>query len=394
MVSCVAIAINVGFSLIASYGIPLILATGLDIKYATLIFSISSILSFLLQGFLGTSSDHCTGRWGRRRPFIVTFSVLTIIGLILASFSFYFGLIPIKHSTILVAGCVYVGIILCDFSVGVLQLPSRAYLLDVISAPQAEIANFIYSAMFGIGTIIGTLLGAMKWSLLTHQPVTVPHQAQIVYALASVVITVCMLIAVCSVKERTYNGMLEKRPLINDIDEDIEDVDSIQQQKSCFKRFVDPFLDIFIFLPKMSMHMWLLWVMTFCSFLGLVFFNSYVTLYVGTVVYGGDPHANHTTAIYQRYATGVHTGTWALFLAAITNTISSLTLNFIIKLVSLKTIFLISTALYCVGTCLLIYFHQLPVVFTVGAIYGVYLGLTLTVPYVLIPIYKVSSDDS
>lgn len=442
MVSSTAISINIGYAIIAAYGLPLILATGLNIKYATQIFSISSILSFLLQGILGTASDLCTCVWGRRRPFIVTFSLLTVGGFILASYSFYLSVVI--DSTVLISVCVYIGMTLCSFSVGVLQLPSRAYLLDVISNSQVEIANFIYSALFGVGTIIGTLLGAMKWSLLTHQPVTIPHQAQIVYTIASIIIIMCTIVTICSVKEKRYNSKLDDNHSMQHHEEELEmkgdthkieggnqdndevfednfehynddnmndfnevnDDDNTQlikqeitkQQahhskgtfRNCMRKAINPFVDIFIFLPKMSYHMWLLWVMVFFSLQGLTLFMSYVTLYVGTVVYDGDPHSNQSSDSYQRYVTGIHTGAWSLFLAAITTTISSLTLNFIVKhLVSLKTIYLSSTALYCVGSCFLIYFHELFLVFAVGAIFGVYFGLTLTVPYILIPIYKV-----
>ena len=393
MLGSVAAAINIGFSVLRSYGIPLILESGLHIKYATSVFAISPMMAFLLQGFLGTISDQCDCWWGRRRPFIVTFSVSAAIGFFFAPIAFYLSNISKALVVATVSACLVIG----DFSIGVLQLPSRAYLLDVLSPSQSVRGNFFFSALYGVGSAFGAFLGGINWSWITRQSLTIPHQGLLVYGLTAISIIVCMFLTICSVKEKPYmsDTVGPERLDINEAmyyDEfEIETNDcSCLSCSRCFKAFFDPFVDIYKFIRKMSYHMWLLWIMSFVSFFALIFFNSYLTLFVGTVVYNGDPDAPKNSDSYRRYVEGVHIGSWVLALAAIGNFVFSLLLSYITKFIDIKTIYLVVTTLYTIGSCFLIYFHQLPLVFAVGFIFGLFYGLTLTVPFTLIPIYKVS----
>ena len=392
MLSSVAAAINIGFSVLRSYGIPLILESGLRIKYATFVFAISPMMAFLLQGFLGTISDQCNCWWGRRRPFIVTFSVSAAIGFFFAPIAFYLNNISEALVVTTVSACLVIG----DFSIGVLQLPSRAYLLDVLSPSQSVKGNFIFSALYAVGSAFGAFLGGINWSWITRESLTISHQGQLVYGLTAISIIVCMFLTICSIKEKpAMSDVGSERLDINEAmyyDEfEIETkLCSCLSCSRCFKAFCDPFVDIYKFIRKMSYHMWLLWIMNFVSFFALIIFNSYLTLFVGTVVYNGDPDAPKNSDSYRHYVEGVHIGSWVLALAAIGNFVFSLLLSHITKLIDIKTIYLVVTTLYTIGSCFLINFHQLPLVFAVGFIFGLFYGLTLTVPYTLIPIYKVS----
>ncbi|CAK9298647.1 unnamed protein product [Gordionus sp. m RMFG-2023] len=70
----------------AIYVNPMLLAIGIPATYATMIWSFSPVLGLISVPLLGSLSDKCRCTMGRRRPFIIFFSVGMIFGLILLGF--------------------------------------------------------------------------------------------------------------------------------------------------------------------------------------------------------------------------------------------------------------------------------------------------------------------
>ncbi len=62
---------------------PTLLQIGVPVYYMTLIWCLSPLLGFFLVPLLGSMSDRCRSKLGRRRPFILLLSVGIILGLIL-----------------------------------------------------------------------------------------------------------------------------------------------------------------------------------------------------------------------------------------------------------------------------------------------------------------------
>lgn len=57
--------------------------TGLPEQYNSLTWFLSPVLGLMLTPLIGSASDRCTLRWGRRRPFILALCVGTLIGVAL-----------------------------------------------------------------------------------------------------------------------------------------------------------------------------------------------------------------------------------------------------------------------------------------------------------------------
>ncbi|KAG8200107.1 hypothetical protein JTE90_001960 [Oedothorax gibbosus] len=71
---------------------PILLGLGLNIKFVTMIWCLSPIIGLFLTPILGSMSDSCEASMGRRRPFIILYSIGILSGLILVSNGHLIGL--------------------------------------------------------------------------------------------------------------------------------------------------------------------------------------------------------------------------------------------------------------------------------------------------------------
>jgi solute carrier family 45 protein 1/2/4 len=64
---------------------PILLQLGLPVVFMTLAWCLPPLIGFFLVPILGSVSDKCHTRFGRRRPFILLYSIGILIGLLLVS---------------------------------------------------------------------------------------------------------------------------------------------------------------------------------------------------------------------------------------------------------------------------------------------------------------------
>lgn len=70
---------------------PLLLKIGVKHQKMTLVWALSPMVGFFLCPFLGSLSDRCRSKMGRRRPFIILLSIGVLLGLLLVPNGEYFG---------------------------------------------------------------------------------------------------------------------------------------------------------------------------------------------------------------------------------------------------------------------------------------------------------------
>ncbi|XP_071040438.1 solute carrier family 45 member 4 isoform X2 [Parasteatoda tepidariorum] len=71
---------------------PILLSLGLSIKFVTMIWCLSPLIGLFLTPILGSMSDSCESKFGRRRPFIIMYSIGILLGLILVPNGQHIGL--------------------------------------------------------------------------------------------------------------------------------------------------------------------------------------------------------------------------------------------------------------------------------------------------------------
>ena len=431
-------AIDLGYAIEGAYAAPLMLDSGLPLILTSIAFLPSPVLSLITQLFLGTVSDNCTCSWGRRRPFIVFFCLTTVASLLLAPNVFYLTKAGFPKYVVTVAVVFF--IVLFDYSLNVLRVPSRAYVMDVLPLSQSQLGGFVYSAMIGVGATIGFILGGIDWLTVIQRKVSITHQCQVVFGIIAAITLLCMFVNICSVKETPFRpkdseNMLsvaergretsfnedgsDDRPSPELVDEcdrydysedsgvahgELTPSDSIHGgskmkrshdksrrccSSTCISDFKRSFMQILEFVYHISGYMWLLLLFTFLVAI-VNAFENFFTLFVGRGVFGGVEDAPIGSDSLMRYNIGVRVGSWGLAIAAASDVVTSLVLSPITRVVRLKTVFMLILTLFVISMVLMMTFRRVEVVLALSVFYGPMLGLAVTIPFGLIPFYEVS----
>lgn len=382
LLSAVGGAIDLIVAVEAVYAAPLLVAAGLDIQYASIMLGLSPIFGIMFQSYHGTISDHCQCNWGRRRPFILVFTLSACIGLGVAPFAPYFSELNSISGKYLSVAFTAIGILIMDFSWGQLQLPSRAYLLDCIPTSQSQVGNFIYVLLIGVGTCIGYAFGGIDWAYLFNREVNVINEAQVVYGLTIIIVLVSLVCTLLSVKEKPYHN------------EDLATTGfskccpCVKSPKDCLKNFCTTILDSFKFFFYMSKQMWILWFAVFFAFASIFAMLLFFSTFVGQSIYGGIQDAPVETKAYQLYTEGVRMSAWALAVGGGSLTIMSLLFDAIAKRIGLKTLFLLIQYALVLILFMQTIFINIVVAFLVACFGLLFQGVYLAVPFALLSFYQ------
>lgn len=68
------------YAALTAFVSPVLLELGVNYQQMTMVWAISPVIGFFLSPVMGSLSDRCRLRYGRRRPFMVAFAVINIIG--------------------------------------------------------------------------------------------------------------------------------------------------------------------------------------------------------------------------------------------------------------------------------------------------------------------------
>ena len=207
MLCATAFSIDFAFSVETAYGVPAILKTGLDEKYAPVLYAIGPVLGILFQGCLGSASDRCKCSWGRRRPFILGLAIVVCIcvglfpyGELLSGRVFH--LVGNAHRAFVI-GFTAITFVGMDFSLNMLSMPVRAYLLDSVTSPKSERGNSIYASMINIGATVGAVISCIPWKKLGLEGDDIlAVQVKVLFGITVAVVVIAQVLTLCSVKER------------------------------------------------------------------------------------------------------------------------------------------------------------------------------------------------
>ncbi|KAJ8288186.1 hypothetical protein COCON_G00008450 [Conger conger] len=187
---------------------PVLLQIGLPEQYYSLTWFLSPILGLIFTPLIGSASDRCTLKWGRRRPFILALCVGVLLGVALFLNGSLIGLtigdVPGRQTIGIVL--TVLGVVLLDFCADAAEGPIRAYLLDVASNDEQDMALNIHAFAAGLGGAVGYMLGGLDW---THTLLgrAFKSQEQILFFFAAILFIISVVLHLFSIDENKYNPL-------------------------------------------------------------------------------------------------------------------------------------------------------------------------------------------
>ncbi|XP_016365804.1 solute carrier family 45 member 4-like [Sinocyclocheilus rhinocerous] len=202
---------------------PVLLQIGLPEQYYSLTWFLSPILGLIFTPLIGSASDRCTLRWGRRRPFILALCVGVLLGVALFLNGSLIGLAigDVPNNQPIGIVMTVLGVVVLDFCADATEGPIRAYLLDVADTEEQDMALNIHAFSAGLGGAVGYALGGLDWTH-TFLGRTFKSQEQILFLFAAVLFTVSVALHLFSIEEQQFSPQQDR------LDEEAETESSVK----------------------------------------------------------------------------------------------------------------------------------------------------------------------
>ncbi|EZA54615.1 proton-associated sugar transporter A [Ooceraea biroi] len=228
-VSAAVMGIEFSYAAETAFVSPTLLKIGVDHQHMTLVWALSPLVGFFVTPILGSMSDRCKLKHGRRRPFILLLALGVFIGLILVPNGEHIGYafgdkpshtnetIPLGHRTTAKLeeaaesverafshswGIFFtiLGTVLLDFDADACQSPARTYLLDVTIPEDHTRGLSTFTIMAGLGGFMGYGLGGINWDV-TSLGIMLGGHLHVTFTLITIIFVICVVCTITSFKE-------------------------------------------------------------------------------------------------------------------------------------------------------------------------------------------------
>ena len=146
---------------------PMLLEAGYTESLMSTIMALGPLCALFLLPVMGTLSDQCQSRYGRRKPFILALCAGIAVSLVILPFStnigsFIDGVFSTKASGILVLAF---SVVLLDFCTQVAYTPVESLLSDPCDNEEQHNRSFsVFTFMLSVGACLGYWVSAVDWS--------------------------------------------------------------------------------------------------------------------------------------------------------------------------------------------------------------------------------------
>ncbi|TGZ49790.1 Membrane-associated transporter protein [Temnothorax longispinosus] len=237
-VSAAVMGIEFSYAAETAFVSPTLLKIGVDHQHMTLVWALSPLVGFFVTPILGSMSDRCRLKYGRRRPFILLLALghqqenfCTFTGLILVPngehVGYLFGDMPFRTNETIPLGhrttaklpeevtlesverasshswgifFTILGTVLLDFDADACQSPARAYLLDVTVPEDHAKGLSTFTIMAGLGGFMGYGLGGINWDA-TSLGIMLGGHVHATFTLITIIFVVCVICTITSFQE-------------------------------------------------------------------------------------------------------------------------------------------------------------------------------------------------
>lgn len=206
------------------------------------IMALDNILALFLLPFFGALSDRCNAKVGKRTPFIVIGTLLSVIFMILIPISDNIVSFPLFISSL--------GLAL--FSMGIYRSPAVALMPDVTPNPLRSKANAIINLMGAIGGILTLII--IK---ILIKPIVKPNYFYLFMTIAIIMIT-AIIILLITIKERKIVSELEANNYGNPKDKELltQDTDTLSKNEIDATTPMNPEIKKSLYFLLSSVFLW------------------------------------------------------------------------------------------------------------------------------------------
>ncbi|XP_077568189.1 solute carrier family 45 member 3 isoform X1 [Stigmatopora nigra] len=386
-----------------TYVPPLLLEAGVEERYMTMVLGIGPVLGLLFIPLIGSASDNCNSSYGRRRPFIWLLS----LGVLLALFIIPYADILAAHlawggRTFQVAFLI-LGVGLLDFCGQVCFTPLEALLSDLYrDGKDCNQAFAMFSFMVSLGGCVGYLLPAFDWS---HSLLSVylGGQDQCLFFLLILIFIPSVLITMKVSKEPSsaIAGSVDKASSQEPGAGGTEATQCGVPPSCCYLlrckfRLLKsgPLLCLlrtcwsmtpaiyrsYCHVPRV---MWQLCVAQLCSWMAVMSFMLFFTVFVAEGLYGGDPSAEPGSVARHRYDEGIRMGSLGLFMQCATSTFFSIVMSRMVQCFGSRSVYLSSMVSFTFFALVICLSESVILVTIMAALTGYAYATLQTLPYTL-----------
>ena len=266
----------------------------------------------IVQPIIGSISDRHTGKWGKRRPFLIlTVIIVILFGIVYSNAELIAKYNDYSEKSKRVSLCVAIlSLWVLDWAINGTQTVLRALYVDIAPPSQQTVGMAWFSWMNSLGNIIGFGLGGCDYTQLGFV-----SNVQALYLIGSVVLFFTILVTMITSKEVPL-----KKGEIH------------VTKQTCFEKTgLTHLVKLLKTLPNFPKEIRLVWFTQNIAFFAWYFIMLYGTVWMAVSIYGGDPDAPDGSVDKDNYDEGVRIGNLALMMQAIGSMIYSWLLPFILK---------------------------------------------------------------
>ncbi|KAL3830265.1 hypothetical protein ACJIZ3_019067 [Penstemon smallii] len=280
LVAAIAAGVQFGWALQLSLLTPYVQLLGIPHKWAAFIWLCGPVSGMLVQPIVGYYSDHCTSRFGKRRPFIAAGASLVAVAVVLIGFAADLGYAGgdslgsgMKPRAI---GVFVLGFWILDVANNMLQGPCRALLADLSGGNARKMgnANSFYSFFMAVGNVLGYAAGSY-----THLYKAFPFSRTTACDVYCANLKSCFIISIALLIIITTVALT----MVHETVTPAEPVEPVADKKCQ----IPVFGELFGALKGLPRPMWILLLVTCLNWVAWFPFLLFDTDWMGKEVYGG-----------------------------------------------------------------------------------------------------------